>query len=153
MPAFSTSVVATLGITFTLLVFAPPIIRLYRTSQSKYQPKKPALGQNEAEPILGQGQEEPIVHQIVTWRLFISAKDNSQQDLLEKSLTVEALRMALEKAFQISLAGSTLRIARQLEQYCATLTIQIAERPFENEKSFSLELGRPRNDNIFLKWV
>ena len=153
MPAFSNSVMATLGITFTLLVFVPPIIRLYRTSQSEYRPKKPALGQNEAEPILSQGQEEPIVHEITTWRLFISAEDHSQQDLLKKFLTVEALRIALEKAFRVSLAGSTLQIARQLEQYCATLMMQIAERPFTTEKSFSLELGRPRNDNIRLKWV
>ena len=152
MAAFSENVVATLGIATMLLVILTASVRRYQKRQSKPQ-AKPTLDQGRANEALDQGKTEAVVRKIVTWRLFITTEANPQHEALEESLTVEALKTALEKKLEISLAGSRLQIAPQLEQYCATLTLRIAEEPFTTRKSFSLELERPEHDKVSLKWV
>lgn len=77
----------------------------------------------------GQKTEKPK-----TWRLFIDPTPWC-------SLNKDIIRSAIEDEFQIKLGESKLVLALEPDWYCATLSPQDIELPFDNDKRFTIEIA------------
>ena len=134
MAAFSATAIAILVIIFTVLVNVAPIVQLYHARHGKSQAKSTS-------------------QKVLTWRLFVTEEADRKSKALEKFLTRDTLKQALENKFHISLAKSTWSLALQREHYCATVTFRRPKKSFLTGESFDLELELPEDGTISLRWV